>query len=249
MKKIQYVDSTHPRARADALDYILAQIFSGNLRQGQPLPSEAELTEKCAVSRTAVREAVRFLSAKAIVSSSSSSSAIVAPLSAWNLLDKEVLQWLSQSHFLSDILEHVLEARLVIEPEASALAAIRASTAEIHEIGAALDLMKKGKEDEDSVLGDLNFHAAILKASDNLFLAGFKELFSLALETTIRLTFEATTDVSPSLKAHEELFEAIRTRDPIAARKCALNILDFSIQDMRALKIPVRPDSLFVLRK
>ncbi len=247
IKKIQYVDSSHPRARADALDYILAKIFSGGLRQGQQLPSEAELTEQCSVSRTAIREAVRFLSAKGIVSSSSSSSAIVAPLSAWNLLDKEVLQWLSQSHYLSDILEHVLEARLIIEPEASALAAIRASTAEIHEIGAAFELMQKGKE--DAVEGDLNFHAAILKASDNLFLAGFKEVFSLAIETTIRLTFEATQDVSPSLKAHQDLFEAIRTRDPIAARKCALNILDFSIQDMRALKIPVRPDSLFILRK
>ncbi len=248
--KTQYVSEIHPRARAEALDYILAKIFSGELKQGQAIPSETELTERCSVSRTAVREAIRFLSAKGIISGSSSMSTTVKPLSAWSLLDKEVLQWLRQSHYLTDILEHVLEVRLIIEPEAAALASVRASTSEIHDIEAALKRMESGgKENQkDAVEGDVQFHAAILKASDNLFLNGFKELFSLAIETTIRLTFEGVKDTSPSIKCHRELYEAIRSRDPIWARKVASKILDYSVQDMRDLKFPVRPDSLLILK-
>ena len=61
------------------------------------LPNEGALSSELKISRTAVREAIKMLTAKGLVGSRPRRGTEVRPVSDWNLLDSDVLRWLRQS--------------------------------------------------------------------------------------------------------------------------------------------------------
>lgn len=236
-------------SRQAVIELLFGQILSGEMKAGFPIPTETEIANKSSVSRTVVREAIHSLIAKGVLSTAGKRGAIVQHFHNWNHLDPDVIRWVSESRLLNSFLEHVLEVRLIIEPEAAALAAVRSSTADILKIEEALTEMEKAKniQSEESVNGDINFHNAILHSSGNIILHQFKELFSAAIDASIKLTFKNAEDIPLTLKRHRDLYEAIYLRDHIAARKSAFAILEQSAADFKKLKIPVRPESLVIL--
>ncbi len=236
-------------SRQMVITMLLDKIMSGEFKAGSLIPTETEIAEQASVSRTVVREAIHSLMAKDILSSERKRGAFVQPFHEWNHLDSEVINWVSGSRFLNSFLEHVLEIRLIIEPEAAALAAMRASTAELIKIENALIQMETAldAQSEKAILGDILFHESILMASGNMILTRFKDLFSAAIELSIQLTFGNAEDMPLTLNRHRELYEAIYLRDYKLARKKAFVILEQSAEDFKKLKIPVRPDSLLVL--
>lgn len=80
------------------LSYVLAEklaqrILKGEYEPGTILPGEIELGEQFGVSRTAVREAVKTLTAKGMVLPRPRIGTRVMPQSNWNFLDQELLTW------------------------------------------------------------------------------------------------------------------------------------------------------------
>ena len=78
------------------LSYVLAEklaqrILKGEYEPGTILPGEIELGEQFGVSRTAVREAVKTLTAKGMVLPRPRIGTRVMPQSNWNFLDQELL--------------------------------------------------------------------------------------------------------------------------------------------------------------
>ncbi|MDH8367474.1 GntR family transcriptional regulator, partial [Klebsiella pneumoniae] len=65
----------------------------GEYEPGTILPGEIELGEQFGVSRTAVREAVKTLTAKGMVLQRPRIGTRVMPQSNWNFLDQELLTW------------------------------------------------------------------------------------------------------------------------------------------------------------
>ncbi|MFV0431118.1 MAG: FadR/GntR family transcriptional regulator [Alphaproteobacteria bacterium] len=236
-------------SREAVIEMLLEQILSGELKTMQPIPTETEITKQASVSRTVVREAIHSLKAKGILSPDRGRGTVVQHFHDWNHLDPDVVEWVRESRLVNSFLEHVLEIRLIIEPEAAALAAMRASTSDMLKIEDALRQMETAIDiaSEESIKGDIMFHQAILKASDNMILTRFTDLFSAAIEMSIQITFEKAPDIELTLKRHRALFEAIYLRDYVAAKKKAFAILEQSAKDFKELKIPVRPDSLFIL--
>ncbi len=239
----------HPKTRASALENLLGRIFSGDYLENQAIDSEMELSSSIGVSRTVIREALHILNAKGILRQEGASKNILQPFLRWNLLDAEVLDWMQESRFLTDLLEHIFEVRLIIEPEAAMLAAVRASTSEIRKIEEALERFESYAHDKkaEAVQADIDFHNAILEASDNAILERFNSLFNSFMQVTIRLAFEPAQQPEPSLARHRKLFEMIRSRNPVGARKSSLDILKFSIADLRSLNIPIRPETLLIV--
>ena len=78
------------------LSYVLAEklaqrILAGKYAPGSILPGEMELGEQFGVSRTAVREAVKTLTAKGMVLPRPRIGTRVMPQSNWKFLDQELL--------------------------------------------------------------------------------------------------------------------------------------------------------------
>lgn len=181
-----------------------------------------------------------------MVVSKSGEGTRVLPLSSWMLLDPEVLCWLRESDMAISIIEHLIEIRLIIEPEAAALASMRGTMEQFMAMSEALDRMGSGEQERTamSTQGDIDFHNIILDASGNIFLARLRDLCMVSVELFVRLTFAKVQSVSESIDNHRKLFEAIRSRNPELARKEARNVLCLSVKDLQDFNIPVRHDSL-----
>lgn len=116
-------------------------IVGGAYEPREGLPTEAELCVRFGVSRTAVREAVKMLSAKGLVSSKPRQGISVMPQDAWNIFDSDVLQWLLEGNPSLTVLKEFFQMRIAIEPEAAALAARYARPERIEALGNALERM------------------------------------------------------------------------------------------------------------
>ena len=105
------------------------------------LPTEAELCEKFGVSRSAVREAVKMLSAKGLISSKPRQGIRIQPEDQWNIFDPDLLRWTLESRPTLKVLKEFLQVRIAIEPEAASLAARYADDKKIDAIEQALEQM------------------------------------------------------------------------------------------------------------
>src|SRR4029453_10155921 len=145
---------TYPRRglHGEVVHLIGLQIMSGELKPGDPLPPEDELTSNLAVSRTVLREAVRVLAAKGLVDARPKIGTRVRARADWNILDPDVLSWRAEASNDSRLYEETTEVRLAIEPLAARLAATRATEDEITGITEAYTAMETGVGDQVAYL-------------------------------------------------------------------------------------------------
>ena len=213
---------------------IAAKIFDGTFAVGQRLPAEPELIETFGVSRTALREAFRTLAAKGLVASRARTGTIVAKQGRWNLLDPDVLQWMENTGAQREFLLEFSEARMIFEPEAAYLAALRAMAADLAEIEAAFLAMKSATGVDQRIEADLAFHTAILSASKNNVLQNFGALIGAALRITFRVSEQANHSYAATLDVHGEVLAAIRLQTPEDARECMRRLISKAIDDLEA---------------
>lgn len=202
------------------------KIVSGTYDDGNAFPTEAELCTQYEVSRSVLREAVKMLTSKGLLSARPRQGTKVQDETQWNLLDPSVLRWLLEREFSLELLSEFTEVRLSIEPAAAALAAERASQADKLKIQAALVRMQAAEEGlDDPLLADIAFHAAILQASGNRFYQQLQEFSETALRISIRLTNQRKGVRPTSTSDHQKVCEAITARKPKLARSTMQHLL------------------------
>ena len=113
------------------------RIVRGDYPPGTILPNEPNGRETFNVSRSAVREAIKMLMAKSLLASRPKIGSWVEPKERWNLLDRDVLAWYATSPDREAFLRTVQEFRHIIEPEATAFAAMRRTDEQMAEISQA----------------------------------------------------------------------------------------------------------------
>jgi DNA-binding FadR family transcriptional regulator len=212
------------------------QIVSGELRPGDPLPPEDELTADISVSRTVLREAVRVLAAKGLVQARPKTGTRVRERSEWNILDPDVLSWRTEALHDQKLYEETTEVRLAIEPLAARLAATRASDDEVAAITEAYAGMESGVGERDAYLAaDLEFHSRILGSCHNELL----EHLGRVLRAVLRATFTLTTSPSRSrrraLPLHRAILDGIVAGDEDAAENAAKILIADTAADIRRL--------------
>ena len=116
---------------AHVVEALGSRIVRGDLQPGDPFPNEADLGREFGASRSVIREAVKSLAAKGLLESRTRTGIRVLPPGQWNLLDLDVLGWRYAAMPPRAFFRELFEIRRVIEPEASALAAERATAEEI----------------------------------------------------------------------------------------------------------------------
>ena len=210
-----------------------ARIVSGKLAPGDVLPTEAALSESLDVSRTALREAIKILSAKGLIESRPKTGTRVKPRTSWNLLDPDVLSW----HFPDPdpaFLYGLFETRMIIEPNTAAMAAERATEEQLATIEAAYTGMENADLGTEAVyITDLVFHQAILDASGNDFMKSFGMLIETALIGSFRLSSGGPKAHVKSLPDHFAVYRAIAHREPGDAREAMRRLLSRTMLQLR----------------
>lgn len=247
--------SKRPVARdrsEDVAHAIGLRIVAGDPPPGSILPTEHRLCAEIGVSRAALREGFRLLSARGMILGRRKVGTIVRPKSDWNMLDASVLAWHLEQEPTESFIDGLFEARGIVEPAAAAMAARRATPAEIAVIRTAFQDMvvaqgapagnpanaaKTGKEAEDideTVGADLRFHKAILAAAGNHFLATFGALIGSSLIASFRLNWRAHHSAPEvSLSRHEDVLTAIAAQDAARAEDRMRVLLSTARQDAR----------------
>lgn len=194
-------------------------IVGGELAPGAGLPREELLAERMQVSRTALREAMKVLSAKGLIESRQKTGTRVRDTLHWNQLDADVLAWRCASMPTDDFVEKLAEMREVIEPAAAAAAARRRNSEQLARIEAAYAAMAASNDREEWSVADLAFHEAVLHATHNELMISLFAVIETALGSYLALSAHKANDFKYSLPHHKKVLDAIRRRQPEVARE------------------------------
>jgi DNA-binding FadR family transcriptional regulator len=229
---MQVGNMTRPRVHQIVVAALARRILSGEIAEGEILPSMEELSVERGVSRSAMREAVKVLSAKGLVEVRPRIGTRVRPRSSWNLMDPEVLSWCG-GELDARILTSLLQCRMLIEPGAAALAAANASAGQLAIIEDAFHRMRDAASITDRVQADLDFHVAVLRASGNLFLEQWGGTIASVLLAAFRLSTETAPSDDEAFSVHAEVLEAIRLRHEFRADRAMRRLLTVAAKDLR----------------
>lgn len=195
------------------------RIVSGRVRPGEVLPREETLATSLQVSRTALREALKVLSAKGLIESRAGVGARVLQERYWNQLDADVLAWRCASMPTDDFIDKLVEMREIIEPAAAAAAARHRTDAQLVAIEAGFALMDASTTLDEWAKADLVFHEAVLHATGNELLMSLFSVIETALGMFFVLSARNASNFKYSLPHHQKVMEAIARKQPEVARK------------------------------
>ena len=199
---------------------IVAQIYGlirdGTLKPGDQLPSERELAQRFNVSRASVREAIRILGMRGMLSirpgagtfvTSDSMEAIVQAFS--DLLTDE-----------KDSLASIFEMRLLLEPQVASLASQRASNEDIQRMNEILEKQQEQiAQGETGAEADGEFHFAIASATKNSALIALSHAIDDTLSQSRDPALQSQERSQRSLESHRRILQALGRRSKEEARK------------------------------
>ncbi len=209
-----------------------AAIVQGQYAIDKSFPTEAELSQQFNISRSVTREAVKMLTAKGLIASRPRQGIRVMPSTHWNMFDADVLGWTLNARPSLELLREFTQLRMAIEPEAAALAAENHKDAgRLKVIGDALARMKKADEGQDDPLAaDIEFHCAILAASNNRFFFQLREFIQVALRVSIASTNQLKGVLTADYDDHKRIYDAICAGDQEGASKAVKTLLQEVMQ-------------------
>ncbi len=202
-------------------------IIAGRYAEGNRLPGDAELTAMFGVSRPVLRESVKTLVAKGLLSTKARVGTIVRERGAWNMFDADVLAWHLDAGIDRRFLGELAEIRLAVEPRAAALAAARRTDADIAELKRSMERMRHEASDSAGFAdADLALHVAVANASGNLFMRSIGHV----IEAALRASFLLSAPVLPQdrdnvLLWHQRIVDGIAGRDGEAAAAAMTEVI------------------------
>lgn len=225
-----------------ALDTLGVAIVSGRYPPGAAMPPEPLMGEELGVSRTVVREAVKSLVAKGLVSTGPKVGTRVLPPQQWNWFDPDVIVWQSRAGLTREFLRDLQELRRVVEPAAVRIAAQRATSADIAEVENAFAGMKRAVEHGgDYVSHDLHFHQSLIRACHNRMLVQMSNALSALLRTSFEISTTRKDGPRNSLPLHRDVLDAVIAREPERAERAVLVLIDGAREDIDAVLASRKP--------
>ncbi|HCA07213.1 FadR/GntR family transcriptional regulator [Chryseobacterium sp.] len=188
---------------------------------GDKLPIEPELMKIYGVGRSSIREAIKILSIKGVLSVQQGVGTFVTSKNIQESLEDQI----NNAEF-----NEVYEVRALLDSKIAAKAAVNRSEKELETIKMYLDLRDRFAKDNQALecyQADINFHISIAEACGNTLL---KEIYRIASKHILR-TFEAshnnnTDSFKLSQKIHTDLYNAIENKDSDTAARIAQLIVE-----------------------
>ncbi len=202
----------------EIVDTIEGSILSHGIGPGQKLPTEQELCKSFAVSRTVVREALRMLSAKGLVSIRKRTGIFVNELSSRDAT-AGVGMYLAL-HFDREYILHVFNVRQAVEPTVARWAAANRTAANIWAMEKHLLALEDCGE-EDRTTGyrlDQEFHQMVADATHNPVVPLMMQPVYALIPRIRGLVHAHAPEVRGSeVEDYRRILQAIRQRDEDAA--------------------------------
>lgn len=200
------------RLYQDLARRLIAELSSGHYAEGDRLPAERELSAQYAVSRPTVREAMIALEVQGLVEVRLGSGAYVKRLPG-----KNDIPGFNITAF------ELTEARLLFEGESAALAATQITDeglAELERLVEAIDRENAAPDGTENA--DRAFHLAIARATRNTAvyeaIERLWDLRAVSPESALLHEKARRANIKPVVKEHTAILDALRDRDPVAAR-------------------------------
>jgi DNA-binding FadR family transcriptional regulator len=217
----------------NTLDFLGEAIVAGRYAENSAMPPEAALGDELGVSRTVVREAIKSLVAKGLVTTGPKVGTKVVPSNEWNWFDPDVIMWKSKAGLTRAFLQDLQELRRIVEPAAVKLAAERATAKDIAKIELAYAGMKRAIDDGgDYVSFDLLFHQGLLNACGNRMLIQMNKVLSALLRTSFELSTTKKDGPRNSLPYHRAVLDAVIAKKPDEAEAAILFLIDDARDDI-----------------
>ncbi|MEV5720954.1 FCD domain-containing protein [Amycolatopsis mediterranei] len=194
-------------------------IVEGVLGDGQPLVPE-ELGRRFSASRTVVREALRVLESKGMVTARPRVGTWTLPPEAWDAIDPDVIAWRVGGPGGREHLRELLELRLAIEPQAARIAAQHRRPDELSAMATAYAQMADAveRDDRDGFRdADSRFHSALIRASGNTLIA--------QLQVPVVAALKANGEPM-ELVAHSRVLTLVLAKNADGAESAARRLLE-----------------------
>ena len=202
-------------------DQIYHYILDEALEPGAKLPNEFALGEKFRVGRSTIREAVKLLVSRGVLRVKHGSGTYVAslfPLHANPLGLDAVEDKLQLALDLTDV-------RLMLEPSIASLAAQNRTDEEVEQLAEYCDAVREKIEaGEDYLIEDMRFHWFLAKCSHNMVVEPLMPIIDAAVISIANITRKEL--LTMTIDTHKEILDAVRDRDPQAARSAMSVHLD-----------------------
>jgi GntR family transcriptional repressor for pyruvate dehydrogenase complex len=190
------------------------RITSGDLREGDRLPSETALAKQAGVSRSTVREALRILEQGGLVERASPRIMVVSDRTD-NPSFRELRRELRRRNVT---FHHLHEALMTIDPELTRFAAIRADHSDLQALHESLEAQERHLDHlaEWSRL-DVEFHATMAEMSANPALIIAREPISQLLLPALYRFMDTKEMAEHATNYHRRIVNEIEVRDPDTA--------------------------------
>lgn len=231
------------RAADSVARHIETLILEGALRPGEALLPERELAQRLNVSRPTLRDGLKLLEEKGLLVSGHGRGLQVAPLGRQAITDP-LLDLLATR---SETADDYLEFRDIVESQAAALAATRATArdrAQILDCLGRIDAAHRAGDPAEEAEADAALHLAIYEAGHNLVLLQIMRALGGSLRSDVLQNRSRMFSI-PSIRTllrdqHRAIAEAILAGDPDAARAAAhahLTYIGQATRDIRAAQV------------
>ncbi|HSV55052.1 MAG TPA: FadR/GntR family transcriptional regulator [Burkholderiaceae bacterium] len=215
------------------VDHLGEAIVAGRYAEGASLPAEPLLCMELGVSRTVIREAIKTLVARGLVSTGPKVGTRVLAAEQWNWFDADVVVWQTKAGLTPEFLRDLQDLRRVVEPAAVRLAAERATPQDIADIEAAYAGMKHAiEEGGDYVAYDLRFHQGLLRACRNRMIVQMSKALGALLRTSFELSTSRRDGPKRSLPLHRAVLDAVAAHQPAKAERAILQLIDGARDDI-----------------
>ena len=184
------------------------------LTAGSKLPTEREMCESFGVSRTALREALRRLNARGLISIQKGSGMYVSEMNIQDAIDTLNLYY--DLKFDKHLLEQIIEVRAIFEPQIAKLAAQNRTPGDMEELEKLLKDFASCDPDNTQLEADLDnrFHLAIAKAARNpIIQITMEPIYSLLPRMRNYIYGNIEGEKEHTLKFHQALVEALKNQD------------------------------------
>jgi len=204
---------------------ISRSILSGEIPPGTKIPNEQSLCKQFAISRTALREALKLIISKGLLLSKSKVGTTVTEQNNWNYFDPQLLQWMDGLEDSNSFNQQFLGLRKAIEPEACALAAVNASAKQRIELSNTfqkMDEIAKSFNQESWTEVDMYFHRLIFLSTGNDFYLPFGNVLATIFKSFIH---HSSKDGGVCIEEHSAIYAAIMVGNPEQAREASRYLL------------------------
>lgn len=203
---------------------LLASIIRGELTPGEKLSTERELARKLEVNRSTIREALSKLESLDLVEIRHGDGAYIK-----NYLESGNLELIREMIHLDKynregIIKALLEFRTITAPQMARRAAQNRTEEHIHQLediiysGAGLPIVEK----------DIRVHHIVALACNNILYLVLLNFFNKFMYEYGFLYFEDEENQKRSLKFHEDIYKAIKEKDPEKAFAVMHDVMDYS---------------------